>query len=74
MKKLDHPTIGELIDYLATVRKKMTFIITEDKQKGLVRITADRENYHVHSIEKEDITIADMMKKMKEKYNHPGTK
>ena len=48
--KLDRPTIGELIDYLSTIRKKMTYVITEDKKKGVIRVTATLGNYHVHAI------------------------
>jgi hypothetical protein len=69
--KLDRPTIGELIDYLSTIRKKMTYVITEDKKKGVIRVTATLGNYHVHGIGNINTTIASMIGTMKKKYKNP---
>ena len=60
--KLDRPTIGELIDYLSTIRKKMTYVITEDKKKGVIRVTATLGNYHVHAIGSADVRFSDPLK------------
>ncbi len=70
--KLDRPTIGELIDYLSTIRKKMTYVITEDKKKGVIRVTATLGNYHVHAIGSADVRVSSLIEVLKKKYRNPS--
>ena len=69
--KLDRPTIGELIDYLSTIRKKMVYVITEDKKKGVIRVTATQGNYHVHAIGSKSVSVGELIDVMKKKYKNP---